>query len=138
MTNITIGNILSDKTLVFDPHPHLHTSIVLPKRKRICALAKKNRIMYIRFNNLVKYRIGEKKLLVFILSLSIGICVLITYLHITEPSSRRVAKNMCSGLSPNQDQILIDFHLSTSAITMPTTILQRTLTVATACQHRIR
>ena len=83
------------------------------------------RIMYIKFEQLVKYRIGEKNLLVCIISLSIGICILITYLFLIEPSSRRVAKNMCSGLSPRQDQILIDFQLSTGAIALPTTILQK-------------
>ena len=71
------------------------------------------RIMYIRFENLVKYHIGEKNLLLLISWGGIGITSGISYMHKIEESSLRVATNICFGISPQQAQTLIDYRLTT-------------------------
>ena len=83
------------------------------------------RIMYIRLERIVKYRIGETNLLLFIACFSIGICSLITFLHMIEESSRRVAKNSCNGLSPEQAQIYLDYQLSNGELFTITTVYQK-------------
>ena len=83
------------------------------------------RIMYIRLERIVKYQIGETNLLRFIAFFSIGICSLITFLHMIEESSRRVAKNSCNGLSPEQAQIHLDYQLSNGELLAITTVNQK-------------
>ena len=68
------------------------------------------RIMYILFNSMVKYRIGETRLLLLILGGSIGVSSTITFLHMIESSSRRVAINMCTRMSPAETQVVIDYQ----------------------------
>ena len=83
------------------------------------------RIMYIRVEDIVKYRIGETNLLCFIGLFRIGTCSLITFLHMLEESSRRVAKNSCNGMSPDQAQIFLDYQTSNGEVLAPTTIYQK-------------
>ena len=81
--------------------------------------------VYIKQNSLVKYRIGEKNLLWIILIFSLSVNSLITFLHMTEESSLRIAKNTCSHKSPEAAQILIDYQISSGGLTMPTNTLQK-------------
>ena len=91
------------------------------------------RIMYIKLEQIVKYRIGEANLLQLILFFSVVICSLITFLHITEESSHRVAKNMCNGLSPEQSLMYLDYRTSHGEMMTPTTIFQRIALLMTIC-----
>ena len=83
------------------------------------------RMMYIKLNNFVKYQIGEKNLLWIILIFSLSVNSLITFLHMTEESSLRIAKNTCNHKSPEAAQILIDYQISSGEITMPTNMRQK-------------
>merc|ERR1712126_349288 len=69
---------------------------------------------YIRLEHIVKYQIGETNLLRFI-----------AFLHMIEESSRRVAKNSCNGLSPEQAQIYLDYQLSNGELLAITTVYQK-------------
>ena len=89
------------------------------------------RIMYIRLQSIVKYRIGEKKLLVLILVGSIGLSGMITFSHIIETSNRRVGINMCTGLSPQQTQILIEYRQATGEKLMLSTVFQKISIITT-------
>ena len=89
------------------------------------------RIMYVRLERIVKYRIGETNLLRFILIFSLGVCTLITFLHMTEESSHRVAKNTCNGLSPEQTQIYIDYQMSNGEMMLTTTFYQKMALIMT-------
>ena len=80
---------------------------------------------YIKLNNFVKYQIGEKNLLWIILIFSLSVNSLITFLHMTEESSLRIAKNTCNHKSPEAAQILIDYQISSGEMIMPTNILQK-------------
>ena len=84
------------------------------------------RIMYLKLDDFVKYRIGEKPLLWSILIISLALNTLITFLHMTEESSLRVAKNTCNHWSPEAAKLFIDYRISSGNINTPTTILQKT------------
>ena len=89
------------------------------------------RIMYIQFESTVKYQIGEKRLLFLILFGSIGMSGAITYFHSIETSNRRVGINMCTGLSPKQTEMLIDYQLATGEMLLLTTLYQKIAIMAT-------
>ena len=89
------------------------------------------RIMYIRFENFVKYRIGEKKLVIIISLGSLLISSAITYLHKIEESGDRVANNICFGMSPTQTQALINYHVSTDNNLLTTDYFRKTALLAT-------
>ena len=89
------------------------------------------RIMYIRFEDFVKYHIGEKKLLLLISSGSIIISSTLTSLHKIEENGGRVATNICYGMSPEQAQALIDYHLITDDYLLTTDYFRKITVSAT-------
>ena len=82
------------------------------------------RALYIRHENLVKYVVGERVLLIVIWSLSIFICGVITLLFNMERSSQRFQVNMCQGISGTHAQIMIDYQAVHDKKLVPTTSLQ--------------
>ena len=84
------------------------------------------RVLYIKHEHLVKYIIGEKLLLLMILSISIVMSGLTVFLYLVEDSSHRSALNMCTGLSFAQNQILMEYSINRGAQMLTTTYLQLT------------
>jgi hypothetical protein len=83
------------------------------------------RILYLKFEEFVKYIIGEKYLLLIVWSLSITLCGIIVALYDMENGSHRVARNMCRGMTINYVQILIEYKLSTGEHLLTTSYLQK-------------
>ena len=70
------------------------------------------RLMYIKYEEWVKYIIGEQTLLIIVLSSSLSMCGLVVYLYDLEVGKHRVQMNNCRGITPTQAQILIDYRIS--------------------------
>ena len=93
------------------------------------------RALYIRHENLVKYVVGERVLLILIWSLSIVTCGVITMLFNMESSSQRFQVNMCKGISGTHAQIMIDYQILHDKKLVPTTSLQMiAIAACLACQ----
>ena len=84
------------------------------------------RILYLKFEQFVKYIIGEKLLLLIVWSLSVSFCGIIVILYDLESGSHRVAMNMCRGISVSYSQILIEYKLSRGEHLNITSYLQKT------------
>ena len=83
------------------------------------------RMMYIKLDDFVKYKIGEKTLLSIILFLGLSMNGVITFLHMVEESSLRIAQNTCNHWSPEEAQALIDYRISSGDINTPENTLQK-------------
>ena len=70
------------------------------------------RVLYIKRENWVRKVIGEKRLLIIILSASHIVGAILLCLFKIESSSDRFHLNMCRGISVSHSQILIDYNLS--------------------------
>ena len=84
------------------------------------------RLLYIRFELWVKYCIGEQILLWLLLFLSVTLTGLFTFLYMIEENGLRVGVNMCTGLSLEQTQVLIDYNISRGIQMLTTNVYQKT------------
>ena len=73
------------------------------------------RILYIKHELFVKNTIGEKRLLVIILSASLVLTGLATELFMSQETGEKTGINMCTGLSVTQTQIYNDYNLRIGA-----------------------
>ena len=83
------------------------------------------RILYLKFEEFVKYIIGEKLLLLIVWSLSVMLCSIIVILYDLESGSHRIARNMCRGVSVTYAQILIEYQLTKGQDLLTTNYLQK-------------
>ena len=87
------------------------------------------RLFYIKLEHWVKYVIGERLLLLILLSLSIMVTAILTAVFTLESSSDRYQLNMCRGTSVTHAQILIDYALSSGDQTLNTNIIQKSIAI---------
>ena len=83
------------------------------------------RLMYIKYEEWVKYIIGEQTLLIIVLSSSLSMCGLVVYLYDLEVGKHRVQMNMCRGITPTQAQVLIDYKISLGEKLLTSTHFQK-------------
>ena len=94
------------------------------------------RLLYIKFQHVLKGCIGEKIFLWVVLFLNVTFNGLVTFLFMIEESSHRVGINMCTGLSVKQTQVLIDYN-SSRGLPMITSTVYQTTTAATCLAAQI-
>ena len=85
------------------------------------------RVLYIKHEEWVKYVIGEKTLLLTVLTISFTLCGILVFLYDLETNSHRFGRNMCHGISGTHAQILIDYELSHGQGLLTTTYIQKTV-----------
>ena len=83
------------------------------------------RLMYIKYEEWVKYTIGEELLLFIVMTSSLIMCGVVVYLYDLEVGKHRVQMNMCRGILPNQAQVLIDYKISLGENLITTTHFQK-------------
>ena len=88
------------------------------------------RLLYIRHENLVKYVVGEKRLLMIILALSLSFTGLVTFLFLVEDSNQRAGHNMCTGLSVLEVDILMKYEIIRGIYLPDTTYWQKIATAS--------
>ena len=88
------------------------------------------RLLYIRHENLVKYVVGEKRLLMIILALSLSFTGLVTFLFLVEDSNQRAGHNMCTGLSVLEVDILMKYEIIRGIYLPDSTYLQKIATAS--------
>ena len=84
------------------------------------------RILYIKKECLVKDIIGQKRLMIIILFLSVMISGAILFMFSYESTNQRTFLNTCNGLSSTHAQILIDYSLSLGDTHHTTNYLRKT------------
>ena len=83
------------------------------------------RLMYIKYEEWVKYTIGEELLLFIVMTSSLIMNGLVVYLYDLEVGKHRIQMNMCRGILPNQAQVLIDYRISIGENLITTTHFQK-------------
>ena len=89
------------------------------------------RALYIRHDHWVKYHVGEKNLLILILTGSVLLSAGIVFLYAIERSSALPAINACTGLSVTETQILIDYQSAVDENILTTAVFRKTAIVIT-------
>ena len=85
------------------------------------------RVFYLKHEEWVKYVVGEKTLLLIVLSFSFTLCGILVFLYDLETNSHRFGRNMCQGISGTHAQILIDYELSHGKMLITSTYIQKTV-----------
>ena len=83
------------------------------------------RLMYIKYEEWVKYTIGEELLLFIVMTSNLTMNELAVYLYDLEVGKHRIQMNMCRGILPNQAQVLIDYRISIGENLITTTHFQK-------------
>ena len=83
------------------------------------------RLMYIKQEEWVKYVIGERLLLLIVMSSSLIMNGLVVYLYDLEVGKHRIQINMCRGHSTTQAQVLIDYMISKGEHLLTSTHFQK-------------
>ena len=83
------------------------------------------RLMYIKYEELVKYIIGERLLLLIVIASSHIVCGSVVYLYDLEAGKHRIQLNMCRGITATQAQVLIDYKISRGEPLITTTHFQK-------------
>ena len=83
------------------------------------------RVMYIKYEYLVKDTIGEKTLLWLILLLCTTFTGAITTIYMIEDNGDKPGINMCTGLSVTQSQVMIEYEMSNGDQTIVTKYRER-------------
>ena len=83
------------------------------------------RVLYMKYQQWVKFGVGEIRLLWIVLSLSVSLSGLLVFLYKLEPSSYRFQMNACNGESFTYAQILIDYGLASEYRMINTKNLQK-------------
>ena len=73
------------------------------------------RILYIKQDHLVKYRIGEYRLFIILQGGSFVIAILLSAMFMYETVSNRITMNLCTGKSEFAQQVLLDYFRSQGA-----------------------
>ena len=83
------------------------------------------RLLYIKNENWVKYKIGEKRLLFIVFFSSFAITTILVMMFTIEDSGDRSGFNMCTSLSVADTEIFMDYKMSTGANLLRTTYIRK-------------
>ena len=83
------------------------------------------RLLYIKRENFVKYKIGEKRLLMIVLITGFTLTAILVFMFTYEDSADRAGVNMCTALSIGDTEILMDYKMSVGANLLTTTYIRK-------------